>query len=288
MVAGDLVNTASRAQAAAEPNSVLVGEATRRATEAAIAYSDAGLHEVKGKAEPIALSRALRVTAGRGGGARAEALEPPFVGRERELRLLKELFPHERRGAAIQSRLHRRRRRDREVAARVGALQVPRRYRAGGPLAHGRCLAYRGGATYWALAEMVRAEPESPGEGRRLRGRSSRGHRERGGWRGRARLAAGHVSAGLALLGAREALRPRRPLAGWRVLRGDRPAPPSCWCSKTFSGRTHRCSTSSSTCSTGRAVIPSSFSPSPGRSWPNGIRAGRPGFAMSPTWRSSR
>ena len=64
MVAGDLVNAASRAQAAAEPNTVLVGEATRRATEAAIAYSNAGMHEVKGKAEPIALSRALRVTAG--------------------------------------------------------------------------------------------------------------------------------------------------------------------------------------------------------------------------------
>ena len=36
MVAGDLVNTASRIQSAAEPGSVLVGEPTRRATEAAI------------------------------------------------------------------------------------------------------------------------------------------------------------------------------------------------------------------------------------------------------------
>src|SRR5436190_494890 len=51
MVAGDLVNTASRIQAAAEPGSVLVGESTKRATEAAIAYEDAGEHELKGKAE---------------------------------------------------------------------------------------------------------------------------------------------------------------------------------------------------------------------------------------------
>jgi class 3 adenylate cyclase len=58
MVAGDLVNTASRIQAAADPGTVLVGEATKRATEAAIAYDDAGLRELKGKAEPIQLFRA--------------------------------------------------------------------------------------------------------------------------------------------------------------------------------------------------------------------------------------
>ena len=42
MVAGDLVNTASRVQSVADPGSVLVGEATRRATEAAIVYEEAG------------------------------------------------------------------------------------------------------------------------------------------------------------------------------------------------------------------------------------------------------
>src|SRR5207249_4249210 len=52
MVAGDLVNTASRIQSAAQPGSVYVGDATRRSTEAAIAYDDAGVHELKGKAEP--------------------------------------------------------------------------------------------------------------------------------------------------------------------------------------------------------------------------------------------
>ena len=67
MVAGDLVNTASRIQSAAEPGTVLVGDATRRATEAAIAYEDAGEHELKGKAEPVQLWRALRVVAGAGG-----------------------------------------------------------------------------------------------------------------------------------------------------------------------------------------------------------------------------
>src|SRR6266516_254813 len=92
MVAGDLVNTASRVQAAAAAGTVLVGERTRRASEAAIAYEDAGSHELKGKAEPVPLWRAARVVGLRGGAMKATGLEPPFVGRDRELRLVKELF----------------------------------------------------------------------------------------------------------------------------------------------------------------------------------------------------
>src|SRR5207245_2218843 len=48
MVAGDLVNTAARIQSAASPGTVLVGDATRRASAAAIAYEPAGEHELKG------------------------------------------------------------------------------------------------------------------------------------------------------------------------------------------------------------------------------------------------
>jgi class 3 adenylate cyclase len=77
MVAGDLVNSASRIQSAAEPGNVFVGERTRRASEAAIAYENAGNHELKGKAEPVPLFRALRVTAGRAGALKSERLEPP-------------------------------------------------------------------------------------------------------------------------------------------------------------------------------------------------------------------
>jgi class 3 adenylate cyclase len=90
MLAGDLVNTASRVQSTAEPGMVYVGDATRQATEAAIVYEDRGTHLLKGKAEPVRLWRAQRVAAGRGGALRATGLEPPFVGRDRELRLLKE------------------------------------------------------------------------------------------------------------------------------------------------------------------------------------------------------
>jgi class 3 adenylate cyclase len=92
MVAGDLVNAASRIQASAPPGAVLVGETTKEATEAAVAYDDAGLHELRGKTEPVRLWRALRIVAGTRGALRSEALEAPFVGRDRELRLVKELF----------------------------------------------------------------------------------------------------------------------------------------------------------------------------------------------------
>ena len=156
MVAGDLVNTASRVQTAAQPGSVYVGEATRRMSEAAVVYEDAGEHELKGKAEPVRLWRALRVVAATGGAQRSSALEPPFAGRNRELRMVKELFhasadDHRAQlvsvvgGAGIgKSRLVW------EFFKYLDGLAIDTRWH------RGRCLAYGEGVTYWALAEMVR------------------------------------------------------------------------------------------------------------------------------------
>jgi class 3 adenylate cyclase/tetratricopeptide (TPR) repeat protein len=167
MIAGDLVNTASRIQSAAEPSTVLVGEATKRATEAAIAYEPAGEHELKGKAEPVSLYRALRVTAARGGAQKSAGLEPPFVGRERDLRLVKELFH----GCAEEGKAH--------LVSVSGIAGIGKsrlawefeKYVDGLAEAfwwhRGRCLAYGDGVAYWALAEMVRmragiVEEEAP------------------------------------------------------------------------------------------------------------------------------
>ena len=92
MVAGDIVNTASRLQSAASPGTVLVGETTRRAAGGAIAFEQVGDQALKGKASPVPAWRALRVIAERGGRNRSEGLEAPFTGRAEELRLLKDLF----------------------------------------------------------------------------------------------------------------------------------------------------------------------------------------------------
>ncbi len=167
MVAGDIVNTASRVQSAATPGAVFVTDATRRASEAAIAYEEAGLHELKGKVEPLALHQALRVVALRGGELRSAGLESPFVGRDRELRLVKDLFH----ASADQRHTH--------LLAVTGVAGIGKsrltweffKYIDGlldDVYWHrGRCIAYGEGVTYWALAEMVRAragiaEEEAP------------------------------------------------------------------------------------------------------------------------------
>src|SRR5579862_2475862 len=92
MVAGDLVNTASRIQSAAQPGTVFAGEATRRATEDTIVYEEAGSFELKGKAGLTPLWKAQRVVSGRRGSLKSQGLEAPFVGRDRELRQIKDLF----------------------------------------------------------------------------------------------------------------------------------------------------------------------------------------------------
>jgi tetratricopeptide (TPR) repeat protein len=156
MVAGDMVNTASRIQSAAEPGTVLTGDSTRRASEAAIIFEPAGLHELKGKQEPVALFRAVRVIGGRGGALRSAGLEAPFVGRDRELRLLKELFHASAEdgtahllsvvgiGGIGKSRL------SWEFFKYIDGLAATAYWH------RGRSLAYGEGVTYWALAEMLR------------------------------------------------------------------------------------------------------------------------------------
>ncbi|MGH2887634.1 MAG: ATP-binding protein, partial [Solirubrobacteraceae bacterium] len=155
LVVGDRVNTAARVQGAADPGTVLVDDVTRQVTSAAIAYEDAGRHELKGKAEPLQLWRVADVLSGPGDVDR-DGLQAQFVGRDAELRLVKELCH-----AAVS-------RSSARLVAVSGAagvgktrlrwefldylMKLPDRF-----LWHpGRCLPYGDGVAYWALAEMVR------------------------------------------------------------------------------------------------------------------------------------
>src|SRR5206468_11156240 len=116
-----------------------------------------GTHELKGKAEAIPLWRALRVVALVSGALKSVGLEAPFVGREREFQLVKDLFH----ASADQGRAHLvsvwgiggigKSRLSWEFLKYVDGL-------AGGVWWHrGRCLPYGEGVTYWAMAVMVRS-----------------------------------------------------------------------------------------------------------------------------------
>jgi class 3 adenylate cyclase/predicted ATPase len=156
MVAGDLVNTASRLQSVAPAGAVLVGEATHRASSAAIVFEEAGEQLLKGKTAPVSAWRALRVVAERGGRRRSDLLEAPFVGRDDELRLLKDLYhatSRERRARLVsvtgpagigKSRLAW------ELLKYIDGLAEEIWWH------EGRCAAYGDGVTFWALGEMVR------------------------------------------------------------------------------------------------------------------------------------
>ena len=156
MVAGDLVNTASRLQSVAMPGTVLVGEATQRAASGAIAFEPAGEQALKGKATPVPAWRALRVVAQRGGQGRSDLPEPPFVGRDEELRLLKDLI-------ATTGRDRRTRLVSITGPGGIGKSRLAwelEKYIDGISEAiywhRGRSPSYGEGITFWALGEMVR------------------------------------------------------------------------------------------------------------------------------------
>nr|MBA2266479.1 AAA family ATPase [Chloroflexota bacterium] len=171
MVAGDLVNTASRLQSVAPPGTVLVGESTMQAASGAIAFEPAGEQLLKGRTAPVPAYRALRVVARRGGAGRNEQLEAPFVGRGPELRMLKDF--HVATGAERRPRL--------VSIIGQGGIGKSRlvwefqKYIDGVTEVvywhQGRSPAYGEGISFWALAEMVRGragitESDDPTEAR--------------------------------------------------------------------------------------------------------------------------
>ena len=248
MVTGDMVNTAARLQSAADPGCVLVGEATVRAASGAIAFESAGELTLKGKGEPVRAWRALRVVAQRLGVNRM-AVEPPFVGRAEELRMLKELLHatgREGRARAVsvigiggigKSRLAW------ELLKYVDGLTETVYWH------RGRCPSYGDGVTFWALGEMVRmragiAETDPPGLSRAKLAASVAQHvpeprtsvvGSSRGWR------SCWASANVPPVGTTSCSPP-----GERSSSGSATPARSLWCSRTFSGQTPASWTSSS------------------------------------------
>ncbi|MGZ4398740.1 MAG: ATP-binding protein, partial [Gaiellaceae bacterium] len=121
----------------------------------------------KGKEGLTTLWRAKRVVSGVGGSLKSQGLEAPFVGRDRELRQIKDFFHT----CADEGKA--------QLVSVTGIAGIGKSrlawefYKYFDGLAQtiywhrGRCLAYGEGVTYWALADMVRmrcriAEDEAP------------------------------------------------------------------------------------------------------------------------------
>jgi DNA-binding SARP family transcriptional activator/class 3 adenylate cyclase/tetratricopeptide (TPR) repeat protein len=95
-VAGDLVTTCARLQQAAPPGSVLVSEATERATARVINYGPASLLALAGRARPVTVWSALEPRNRTGIDAMLGGSPVPLVARERELGVLLDAFDRAR------------------------------------------------------------------------------------------------------------------------------------------------------------------------------------------------
>jgi class 3 adenylate cyclase len=87
---GDAANIAARVQAAAEPGSVMISEATQRLVAGLFIVEDRGAHPLKGVPQPVRLYNVIRPSGARGRFEAATAAGglTSFVGREDELRSL--------------------------------------------------------------------------------------------------------------------------------------------------------------------------------------------------------
>jgi class 3 adenylate cyclase/tetratricopeptide (TPR) repeat protein len=157
MAAGDVVNTAARLQSAAPLNGILVGESTYRATRDAIDYREAEPVEAKGKSERIPVWEALQVHSRYGEDVELRP-STPLVGRQRELDLLADALSRSRAERASQ------------LVTLVGApgigksrllAELTRIVDADPDLIwwrQGRSLPYGEGISFWALAEIAKAQ----------------------------------------------------------------------------------------------------------------------------------
>jgi class 3 adenylate cyclase/tetratricopeptide (TPR) repeat protein len=156
MAAGDVVNTTARLQAAAPVNGVLVGETTYRATRDVVEYAEHEPVVGKGKSEPIPVWEAVQVRSRLG--MDVERPNLPLVGRTRELGVIVDAFERARSE------------REPQLVTLVGVPGIGKSRLVGEFFSHleadpelvwwrqGRALPYGDGVSFWAVAEMVKAQ----------------------------------------------------------------------------------------------------------------------------------
>ena len=274
IVTGDVVNTASRLQGAAPVGGIAVGEQTYRATERVFDYEPLEPVAVEGQG---GAARALPGAAARGrfGIDVTRTHATPLVGRELEKALLIGTF--ERAGAAA-LRASSSRSSASRASARAGWCAELFAYVEEQPelveLAAGPLPALRRGHRLLGARRDRQGrggilESDSPEEARRSSSaRLPADEPERRGCRARLAPLVG-VEAG-------EPAAQEESFTAWRrFLEALAAEPEPCWCSRTCTGPTRRCSRSSSTWPTGRRACRCSSCAPPARSCTSAIPTGR-------------
>ena len=150
LAVGDAVNVAARLEQAAAPGEILLGAETLRLVRDAVEAELLGPLDLKGKSEPVAAYRLVRVDPVAPGVARH--LDAPLVGRRRELHLLEAAFERTvtERGCHLFTLLG---------VAGVGKSRLVAELLAGmsgeAVVLRGRCLPYGEGITFWPLVEAL-------------------------------------------------------------------------------------------------------------------------------------
>jgi class 3 adenylate cyclase/tetratricopeptide (TPR) repeat protein len=146
LATGDAVNVAARLEQAAEPGEVLLGEPTLALIREAVEVEPVAPFALKGKAEVVPAHRLVRVRE-----APDRRHEAPFVGRERELALVRAAWAR----AKEEQRC--------ELVTVLSDAGVGKSRLAGEALGRleaavvrGRCLAYGEGITYWPVVEVLK------------------------------------------------------------------------------------------------------------------------------------
>lgn len=156
---GDAVNTAARLEQAAAPGEVLLGALTWSLVRDAVEVEAVAPLTVKGKAEPLAAYRLVRVLAAERGHLRR--LDAALVGRDRESAALADALARATEGARAQF-----------VTvlgqAGMGKTRLVEYFLAGVgdgvAVLRGRCVSYGGGITFWPVVQLLRQAAGLGGE----------------------------------------------------------------------------------------------------------------------------
>src|SRR5436853_1931479 len=146
LATGDAVNVAARLEQAAQPGEVLIGDETLGLVRTVAEVGDERRLELKGKTGEVPAWPLLAIT-----GEVERRFATPMVGRETELRRLRDAFQQAVRDRSCQ------------LFTVLGSAGVGKSRLAAESLGHlgargvrGRCLSYGEGITYWPVVEILK------------------------------------------------------------------------------------------------------------------------------------